>query len=77
MRWTKQQAADYFNYPFMQPGEMLRIVNVRVPFECGVIAIINSHLIRNYHGLTKLLSSNSLVESRIARYHEMMPAQAD
>ncbi len=30
MRWTKQQSADYFNYPFMQSGEMLRIVNVRV-----------------------------------------------
>lgn len=30
MRWTKQQAGDYFNYPFMQPGEMMRIVNVRV-----------------------------------------------
>lgn len=30
MRWTKQQAGDYFNYPFVQPGEMMRIVNVRV-----------------------------------------------
>jgi DNA polymerase III psi subunit/DNA-binding Xre family transcriptional regulator len=36
MRWTKQQASDYFNYPFMQPGEMLRIVNVRVSAEARV-----------------------------------------
>ena len=36
MRWTKQQATDYFNYPFMQPGEMLRIVNVRVSKEARV-----------------------------------------
>ena len=30
MRWTKRQAGDYINYPFMQPGEMMRIINVRV-----------------------------------------------
>jgi DNA polymerase III psi subunit len=36
MRWTKQQAGDYFNYPFMQAGEMLRIVNVRVSKEARV-----------------------------------------
>jgi DNA-binding Xre family transcriptional regulator len=39
MRWTKQQAGDYFNYPFMQPGEMMRIVNVRVSKEARVSLI--------------------------------------
>jgi hypothetical protein len=36
MRWVKKQAADYFEYPFVQPGEMLRIVNVRVSKEARV-----------------------------------------
>lgn len=36
MRWTKQQAPDYFNHAFTQPGEMMRIVNVRVSKEARV-----------------------------------------
>jgi len=37
MRWgVKKQAPDYFNYPFVKPGEMMRIVNVRVSKEARV-----------------------------------------
>ena len=36
MRWVKKQAPDYFNYPFVQAGEMMRIVNVRVSKEARV-----------------------------------------
>ncbi|MEQ1775657.1 MAG: helix-turn-helix transcriptional regulator [Burkholderiales bacterium] len=36
MRWTRAQSADYFDYPFIKPGEMLRIVNVRVSAEARV-----------------------------------------
>lgn len=36
MRWVKQQAPDYFNYPFVMPGEMMRIINVRVSKEARV-----------------------------------------
>lgn len=30
MRWTKARAADYFDHLFTGPGEMLRVVNVRL-----------------------------------------------
>lgn len=30
MRYVAAQAADYFDYPFAAPGELMRIVNVRI-----------------------------------------------
>lgn len=30
MRWTKAHAAEYFNHLFDGPGEMLRVINVRI-----------------------------------------------
>ncbi len=33
MRWTKAHANDYFNHLFNGPGEMLRVINVRLASE--------------------------------------------
>lgn len=33
MRWTKARAQDYFDHPFCGPGEMLRVINVRISAE--------------------------------------------
>jgi hypothetical protein len=49
MRWTKKHAVEYFDHPFAAPGEMLRVVNVRVSRQAavGLIARIEQ-LARDY-----------------------------
>ncbi len=50
MRYVKSQAADFFNHPFSEPGELLRMINVRVSAESGAALLRRLEQIAREYG---------------------------